>query len=71
MASNIKIARDASPWGDRLSLAEAAGFLRMGVSTLQKKVALGLGPQAEEFNGRLEFEIPELIRWRQSTTRKR
>lgn len=54
--STIKIPRDASPWGDRLSLAEAAGFLRMGKSTLQKKMADGTGPRGSLFNQRWEFE---------------
>ncbi|MFI0843962.1 DNA-binding protein [Mesorhizobium sp. IMUNJ 23232] len=70
MKSNIKITRAQSPWGDRLSLGEAAGYLRVGLSTLQKRMAAGTGPKGEMFNGRWEFEISELIRWRQSQARK-
>lgn len=68
--SNIVIRRDQSPWGDRLSLGEAAGFLRIGVSTLQKRMADGTGPRGEKFLGRWEFEVAELNRWRQAQSRK-
>jgi len=68
--SNVIISRAQSPWGERLSLGEAAGFLRIGKSTLEKKMAAGTGPRAELFNGRYEFEIPELNRWRQAQSRR-
>lgn len=68
--SNVVITRAASPWGDRLSLGEAAGFLRVGRSTLEKRMAEGTGPRGEKFMGKWEFEIPDLVRWRQAITRK-
>ena len=68
--STIKITRDQSPWGDRLSLGEAAGYLRLGRSTLEKHMAKGTGPRAEKFNGKWEYDVAELVRWRQSKARK-
>lgn len=70
MRSTIEFRREYTPWGQRLCLKEGAAYLRIGVSTLQKKMADGSGPKGEKFLGRWEFEIAELTRWRQSQSRR-
>lgn len=68
--TTLDIRREDTPWGRRLCLKEAAAYLRIGVSTLQKRMATGKGPRGERFNSRYEFEIADLDRWRQSQARK-